>query len=217
MGVPYIIIVPVLSSNTVSVSSSDVLGTAPTTPTSLAPVLTPASHSGPSSSCEPQNRCTSSARSSYAKPLTTTPAAAVAAPDVWPETWGQSMTAKLWSWVPSDSKVCSRLYLILISTVGQMKNYIRLAVREVIVISRYYENKRLFTISLCQALRKRKKRLKRRKRLNLILQWATSIIFTNQYNSHWDTELYSPFFSSSHYLIKRIIWGQSVFVYFIKS
>jgi len=86
---------------------SAALWTKPTRATSPALVPTPASHSRRSSSCEPRSRCTSSARSCYAKPTTTTPGVAGAATNEQPETWGQNTTATLWSWVQSNSKVSS--------------------------------------------------------------------------------------------------------------
>lgn len=114
MCVSYIFIVSVFCSHTVSVAPSDVLWTAPTRPTSLVAVPTPVSHSRPSSSCEPQSPYTSSARSWYAKLLTTIPAVAADATDERPETWGQNTTARLWSWVPSNLKVCTHLHVVLI-------------------------------------------------------------------------------------------------------
>lgn len=167
---------------TVSVSPSDVLWTTPTMPMPPAAKHMPVSHLKPSSSCEPQSQCTSSAKSWYVQPLTTIPVAAVAATNVWPETWNQNMTARLWSWVQSNSKVCNHLYLI--TNTYQRKNYIRLS----------HYNKRHFTISLCQILRKRKKRLIRKTRLNLMLQWAASIIFTNQYISFHSGQCILTFF-----------------------
>lgn len=114
------------------VSPSDVLWTTPTTPTPLAAKHMLVLPLKPSSSCEPQSQCTSSAKSWYVQSLTTIPVVAVAATNVWPEIWNRNTTARLWSWVQSNSKVCNHLYLI--TNTYQLANYIRLAVRKVITI-----------------------------------------------------------------------------------
>lgn len=98
----------------------------------------PVSHSRPFSSCEPQSPFTSSARSWYAKPPTTTPSVAEAAGNAGPEVWGWNTRAKRWSWVPSISKVGRRLHLELMPIVDQWNNYIRLASHSDLMCSLYY-------------------------------------------------------------------------------
>lgn len=93
--------------NTFYLLPSDVLKITPSTHTCLVPIHMHVSDLNPSSSCVPQRMFISNAKSGYVQTLTQTPHAAVHATEEWLETWGQTMTVKLWSWVPSHSKVSS--------------------------------------------------------------------------------------------------------------
>lgn len=140
-------------------SPSDVVLMTPTGQSLRAPHTWPVSHLKPSSSCEPQMQCTSSARFWYAPPRTATPAAAVAAVDVQPESWSQNTTAKLWLWVPLSSRVSRRLDVVITALTkrGWKKD------------KWYQETLKICFYSLLQTLRKRRKSLKCRTRPNLKL------------------------------------------------